>query len=151
MCTVIIGNQISDYLLIRVFGHPEPEHDERSDYYDSNWLGAEIHVSAGAFSAHLESDIFLRSDEFESFLKQIEPLYESLRGRAKYVSLEDWINMEISGDGHGHMLAKGYVIDNHCEGNKLNFSIHFDQTSLPKTINGLKKLLEKYPVVGKRK
>ena len=149
MCTVIIGNQRSDHLRIRVFGYSGSERDEHADYYDSNWIGAEIRISAGAFSAHLESDIFLRSDEFQSFLKQIEPLYESLIGTAKYVSLEDWINMEISGDGHGHMLAKGYVIDKHCEGNKLNFTIHFDQTSLPQTINDLKRLLKKYPVIGR--
>jgi len=63
--------------------------------------------------------------------------------------MEDWIEFKISGDGLGHFIAEGSVIDNHCEGNKLTFSIHFDQTSLPQTINSLKELLEKYPVVGK--
>ncbi len=91
----------------------------------------------------------MRTTEFKSFLTQIEPLYELLKGTAEYASLEDWLEFRIRGDGLGHFIAEGFVIDNHCEGNKLNFSIHFDQTNLPQIINSLKELLKKHPVVGK--
>ena len=146
MCTVIIGNKTGDHLLIKVFGRTHPSCD---DYWDGNWLSVDIHVSSGAFTEHITHDVCLRTTEFKSFLTQIEPLYESLKGTAEYASLEDWIKITIRGDGLGHFIAEGFVIDNHCEGNKLNFSIHFDQTSLPQTISNLKGLLEKYPVVGK--
>lgn len=146
MCTVIIGNKTDDHLLIKISGRTYPT---TKDYYDGNWLSAEIHVSSGAFSGHVTKDVFLRTDEFKSFLAEIEPLSEPLKGTANYTALEDWLVMKITGDGLGHLLAEGSVIDTHCEGNKLNFSIHFDQTSLPQTIDSLRKLLDKYPVIGK--
>ena len=147
MCTVIIGNKTGDHLLIKVFGYTNTK--KRIDYWDDNWIGAEIHISSGAFTGHITHDVLLRTTEFKSFLTQVEPLYESPKGVAEYSSLEDWIKITIRGDGLGHFTAEGFVIDNHCEGNKLNFSIHFDQTSLPQTISSLKELLEKNPVVGK--
>lgn len=147
MCTVIIGNENGDHLLIKIYGRTYPK---SNDYEDGNWLSAEIHISSGAFSGHVTQDVFLRSDEFKSFLAEIEPLSQPLKGTAKYAALEDWLVMKITGDGLGHLLTEGFVIDRHCEGNKLNFSIHFDQTSLPPTIDSLRKLLDKYPVVGKR-
>lgn len=146
MCTVIIGHETSDHLLIKVFGRTYPDCD---DYWDGNWLSAEIYISSGAFTGSITNDIFLRTTEFKSFLTQIEPLYELLKGTAEYASLEDWLEFRIRGDGLGHFIAEGFVIDNHCEGNKLNFSIHFDQTNLPQIISSLKELLKKHPVVGK--
>ena len=145
MCTVIIGNKTGDHLLIKVFGRTHPNCD---DYWDGNWLSVDIYISSGAFTGNIKHDVCLRTNEFKSFLTQIEPMYESLKGTAEYTSLEDWIKITIRGDGLGHFTAEGFVIDKHCEGNKLNFSIHFDQTSLPQTISNLKELLEKYPVVG---
>ena len=148
MCTVIIGNKAGDHLLIKVSGCTDIT--KRTDYYDGNWLSTEIHISSGAFTGHItDDDVSLRTTEFKSFLTQIEPLYESLKGTAEYASLVGLFEFRIQGDGLGHFTAEGFVIDNHREGNKLNFSIHFDQTSVPQTISSLKELLEKYPVVGK--
>jgi hypothetical protein len=132
-------------LLIKIFGRTYPSCD---DYWDGNWLSSDIHISSGAFTGHITNDVYLRTNEFESFLTQIEPLCESLKGTAEYASLEQQIELRIRGDGSGRFTAEGFVIDKHCEGNKLNFSIHFDQSNLPQTISNLKELLEKYPVVG---
>jgi len=145
MCTVVIGDSEKDHLIITVNGRAHPD---STDYWDGNWLLCEIHMVSGAFTGDISHDVHLRVDEFKSFFEEVDDLYKSLKGTAKYSSLEQWIQLEISGDGRGHMLAKGCVIDKHIEGNKLNFSIHFDQTALPKTLIGLRDLLSQYPLIG---
>jgi hypothetical protein len=148
MRQVIIGFENGDHIILKLHGKSAPL---TADYWDGNWHPAEIFVKAGAFSGHLSlsQNIQLRSEEFECFLKELEPMYESLKGTAKFATMEDWIELNISGDGRGHMVAKGYIIDEHVDGNKLNFVIKFDQTALPDTIKSLKLLLSDYPVVGR--
>lgn len=146
MCTVIIGCQDKDHLLIEAISRTHPN---CNDYWDGNWISCKVCINSGSFNAEIKNDICLRADEFKSFLEGIELLYESLKGVAKYSSTEGWLDLEISGDGKGHMCAKGYVLDKHHDGNKLEFCMNFDQTSIPCTINGLKGLLDKYPVLGK--
>lgn len=146
MCIVMIGNQNNDHLEIEILGRMHPD---CKDYYDGNWLSCKIYVKAGFFVGKLDGGVCLRTDEFESFFDNIKFLHESLKGKAEYSSMEDWLKFEVSGDGLGHMLVKGHIIDNYCGGNRLNFTINFDQTSLPETINGLKSLLDKYPVIGR--
>jgi hypothetical protein len=145
MCIVTIGDSRRDRLcfVIRARSHPEC-----TDYWDGNWLSSRISVVSGSFTGDI-SNVSLRVDEFQSFLKGIEILAKSLKGIAKYSSLEQWIQLELSGDGRGHIFATGFVIDKHTEGNKLNFFFCFDQTELSKTINGLRMLLDKYPIIGK--
>jgi len=146
MCTVIIGNPVTEHVQIEVAQRAHPRSD---NYWDSNWLNSAIHISSGGFTGRTSA--CLRADEFKSFLEELEALNKTLEGTAKYTSLEEWIEMEIVGDGKGHLVARGYIIDRHCEPNTLNFWIDFDQTYLPQTLDGLRQLLKKYPVLGTEK
>ncbi len=148
MQQVIIGFENSDHIILKIHGKSAPS---TADYWDGNWHPAEILVKAGAFSGRLSliRGIKLRSEEFERFLKELEPMCESLKGAAKFATMEEWIELNISGDGRGHLVATGYIIDEHVDGNKLNFMIKFDQTALPDIIKSLKSLLSDYPVVGR--
>jgi hypothetical protein len=145
---VIIGHPSSDNIRLSVFGYMYPD-SEDSD--DGNWLISELEITSGAFKGIVGYDLLLRSGEFERFLKDIEPMYETLTGTAKYTTMEDWLEINVEGDGRGHIAATGFVIDRHINSNKLNFHINFDQTSLPQMIKGLKKLLEKYPPRDKKR
>jgi len=146
MCNVVIGNQNSEYIMINVLGRL---HSDSDNYYDTNWLSCNISTKVGCFIGEVKSDICLRTDEFQRFLVDLESLYDSLKGKAEYSTMEDWIKIEMSGDGQGHIKTKGFVIDKHCDGNRLDFTINLDQTNLPKIIKDLKELLEKYPVISK--
>jgi len=117
-----------------------------TDYWDQNWLYANVRVQAGAFTGRYEA--LLRSDEFRDFRDQLAPLYENLIGDAKFESLEEWVRIHVTGDGRGHFLARCTSRDQPGMGNTLTFEIEFDQTAVPQILRDLDELLRAFPVNG---
>jgi len=74
---------------------------------------------------------------------------ESLVGSAKFQSMEEWLTIQIDGDGAGRFVFKGSVTDQPGTGNTLSFSVEFDRTKLSSIIGQVKVILEKFPVIGK--
>jgi len=135
MCEAIITGEKGRQLVIKV-----------KNYENKDWLNTEIRIFAGAFSGKVAA--CLNTTELKAFYNELKSLNESFKGTAQYVSLENWLQIEVSGDGLGHFWAKGFVADDFDEtvANRLNFSISFDQTFMPKILEGLQKIIEKYPV-----
>ena len=134
MCEAIIAGERGRQLVIKV-----------ESCEDIDWLNTEIRISTGAFSGKVAACLNIL--EIKAFLKEMKPLSESLKGKAEYISIEDWLNVKVSGDGLGHFVAKGFVADdpNPDVANRLSFFIDFDQTFMPKLLKGLQDIVDKYP------
>lgn len=104
MCEVVIGDEEQSHVRIVNFTRTHPD---QNDYWDGNWLSCKIQVSSGRFWG--EVDACLRSDEFDSFLKQLLPVYQSLGGKAEYHSLEDWMTIELVPFQFNEFYFAGFV------------------------------------------
>jgi hypothetical protein len=139
-----IGKGSSDHITVTVLRRDD---QTSSDFWDANWLASQIAVKVGRFSAGFEAP--LRTTDFENFRKGLERLSKTLRGDASFETLERWINLRITGDGHGHLRVNGKVTDDPSFGNRLSFSINsLDQTFLPELIESLKRIENSYPSLG---
>ena len=139
-----IGDEIR-FALIKVTGRTYPT---RKDYWDGNWLNAEVRVSVGGFRAQVEGN--LRAEEFVRFREELASLYDNLSGTASFKTMEEWLSVEISGDGRGHMIAECVAMDRPGWGNSLHFWLGFDQTYMPDMLEQLDKIIELFPIVGER-
>lgn len=86
--------------------------------------------------------------DFESFKTELTKLYEKLNGIATFSTLESQVEIKITGDGIGHLSAECEVMDYVGIGNKLEFKINFDQTHIPKILNQLEKITNRFPKTG---
>jgi hypothetical protein len=141
---VVFGSLESEYLAIRVFGRM---HDA-SDYWDGNWVDAEVSFQTHGFSGTYRAG--LRTEEFERLYNDLIPLYESLQGHASLHSLEEWINIDIEGDGKGHCPMQYVAVSRHSPRTALASSLGLDQTYLPPVIDQLARILGIFPVIGVR-
>ena len=146
LTSVTIGSPDSEYLIIHVINR---EYPLSSDYYDGNWVGSTIKVSAGGFAGKITAS--LRSEEFVKFMNELSMLYEELSGQAHFTTMEQWLSITVVGDGLGHFEAQCQLSDNAPAGggNTLYFTLHFDQTFIPGIIAGLKRIITAFPVIGK--
>jgi hypothetical protein len=135
----ISGN--GNFIRIELLGLNYPNADMQSD---ANWISGNVSVQAGAFSGNFKMEF--ETTDFPSFKIQLEKLYEKLNGFAVFYTIENQVEIKISGDGNGHLNAACEVVDFPGYGNKLNFEIDFDQTHLPKIIAQLLQIMNKYPV-----
>jgi hypothetical protein len=138
-----IGASNREHLIVRPEAHP---HAEESDYWDGNWVEATIEIAARGFRGKVDAQ--LRAEDFVLFRDQLRPLYENLGGAARFVTMEDWLTVEIQGDGKGRFHAACVAVDRPGMGNQLTFGIDFDQTELPEILRGLDAICEAIPVVG---
>jgi hypothetical protein len=116
------------------------------DYYDDNWLKIEISVQAGGFEEKVNAAIL--TEDLERFLSQLRPLYETLSGSAEFGTMEDQLNLKLAGDGKGHIELHGEVADRPGIGNRLHFTLQFDQSQLRASIGELEKATLQFPVRG---
>ena len=123
------------------FSHPNAEMD-----WDANWLKGFVNVKAGGFSGEFKAD-FMTVD-FESFKTELTKLYVNLNGIATFNTLESQVEIKIIGDGIGHLSAECEVMDYAGMGNKLEFKINFDQTHIPKILEQLEKITNRFPKIG---
>ena len=114
------------------------------DYWDDNWLAVDISVAAGGFRGHTSAS--LMTAELVSFSEQLHVLYERLTGTAEFTTLEGQLSLRLTGDGRGHIQLAGLVLDRAGIGNRLSFTLDFDQTFLPLSIRDLDAILRAFPV-----
>ena len=143
MCEIALRADGGDFLLITIMGRSHPD---ALDYWDGNWILAEVEVKGGGFHGNVKGD--LRSEEFADFQTQLTILQEKLRGEAEFRTMENWLSIQIVGDGMGHMKCRCLVCDQPGIGNLLDFAIHSDQTFTRRTLADLHRVLTSFPVVG---
>lgn len=113
------------------------------DHYNDNWLTLQVRVCVGGFHGN---DAAIFRNELAAFLTQLRPLYDTLRGTAEFATLEGQLHLWLTGDGNGHIELKGEVADQPDIGNRLHFTLHFDQSQLGASIRELKKVTLEFPV-----
>jgi hypothetical protein len=116
------------------------------EYHDDNWLTAEIRVQAGGFNGN--AAVAIVTDELVRFVTELRPLFETLSGSAEFTTTEDQLALKLVGDGKGHIELRGEVADQAGIGNRLHFTLQFDQSQLGASIRELDRVLSQFPVRG---
>lgn len=137
----IFGNGNSIKITLIGYSFPNAELD-----WDKNWIKGLVEVKAGAFFGQFGAD-FITID-FATFKNELSILYDRLNGAAIFTTLENQVNIKITGDGTGHLKAECKVMNEPSFGSKLQFEIDFDQTNIPKTLKQLDKITNKFPKIG---
>jgi hypothetical protein len=105
-----------------------------------DFITVEVHAAAGAFAGAFRTDIL--SGAFVRFRDELRVLYERLSGTATLTGdYERMLQIEVTGDGRGHMTAACRVTDCEPFGARLQFSIDFDQTEMPAMLARLDSVL----------
>jgi hypothetical protein len=114
------------------------------EYYDDNWLTAQIRVRAGGFRGEVDAAVL--TGELGAFLTGLRPLYETLRGTAEFSTMEGQLHLRLIGDGKGHIELTGEVADQPGIGNRLHFTLQIDQSQLAASIHELERVTAAFPV-----
>jgi hypothetical protein len=114
--------------------------------WDRNWLTAEVKVKAGAFFGQYEAQ-FMTVD-FREFKKRLEYLYDHLESSAIFEDLEQYLKINIKGDGLGHLEVFCEASDNPgYMARHIMFYLSIDQTYIPQLISQLKEIDHEFPVI----
>jgi hypothetical protein len=140
---LVIGRPAADHVCIRPICRERPS---STDYWDGNWLSVEVAIRSGAFRGNYRAN--LRSDELARLLEGLAHLSQNLSGEAALQSMEQWIDLQLVGDGKGHFHVTGYVRDLPGTGNRLTFDFEIDQTELGPIVRDLEAILGEFPVKG---
>jgi hypothetical protein len=141
MAVFALGGESRDRIEVEVLGY---ERAPVGDYHDDNWLKVRVSISAGAFSGQYHA-AFL-TDELVAFRDELDTLYRSMRGDAKFSTLEKQLTLHISGNGRGEIYVRGAAVDVAGSGNRLEFALELDQTHVQHTLNQLSVVISAFPV-----
>jgi len=136
-----LGAEQHERLEIEVGGY---ESEPTGQFYDDNWLPTTVSVKVGGFLGQFNAEFM--SGDFSRFLSQLSVLYDTLRGKAEFNTLEGQLLLVLEGDGRGHIDVHGEAMDRVGDGNQLLFDLKLDQTQLAQTIKELRKIVTEYPV-----
>lgn len=143
MAEFCIGKPESDFLRVQILSRPY----EGRDYRDGNWLAARVELRAGGFRGHF--DAYLRGEELQAFRDAMNRLHAFEVNEAGFDTMEGQLSIKVNGDGLGHFEADCNAQDVVGIGNRLRFSLSFDQTEIPAIVAGLNSVVEEFPVIGK--
>jgi hypothetical protein len=144
MCTIRVGGERREFLAITLLGRSHPD---ARDCWDGNWVRAAVEVAAGGFRGQVVGD--LRVDELVALHRDLVQLVESLVGEARFTTMEDWLTIDATGDGRGHIALSCEVRDRPGIGNLLTFRLTLDQTDLQPMVTQLGRALSEFPVLGR--
>jgi hypothetical protein len=144
-----IGDPAAEHLAVEVVAR---EHPDKSDYWDGNWLTAEVDVACGPFRGNYRAA--LRAEEFVHFRDQLQRLMDDHEAPpAEFESMEPWLRFNVHrSDRHAHLLVSGRAQTEPFfeEHNIFYFLLELEQGFAPETIGELDRLIEEFPVVGSR-
>lgn len=139
---VILGSEDGDHLSMMVMGRAYPG---RNDYWDGNWLFTRIEISAQPFEGVIDG--LIRSDEFDSFRKELADLNARRMRTATLISMENWVRIELKGEERGRIEARCQASDKRS-GRTFSWTFELDQSYLPLILRSLTRIVEAFPVVG---
>jgi len=144
-----IGDDAAEHVSVEVLAR---EHPDKSDYWDGNWLTANVDVACGPWRGSYHAA--LRAEEFVHFRDQLQRLGEDHDSPpAEFESMEPWLRFSVHrSDRHGHMRVSGRAqtepfFDSH---NVFYFVLELEQGFLSGTLDELGRVMEEFPVVGAR-
>lgn len=123
-------------------------HEGFADYWDGNWLLTQISGVVSDFRFDIAAA--LRSDEIMRFRQDLERLSERGSGKARLQSMEEWIDLLITGDRTGRLKITGFISGDWERGrDRLRFVFEIDeQTFLPALLAELAVVESQFPVLG---
>jgi hypothetical protein len=142
---VRIGSASDHAIVVRPTRRERPESTE---YWDGNWVIADVEVAAGAFRGRYGTS--LRAEELHAFRDGMRALGSKLDGLAAFKTIEEQLRIQIVGDGRGHFHAACHAIDAPGDGSRLTFDVDFDQTELVPIVRALDRICDAFPIVGAR-
>ena len=120
------------------------ERPPSGEYFDDNWLSVRVSVCVGGFRGRFDASF--QTGEIASFRDQLSSLYKTLKGEAKFVTMETQLALTLIGDGRGGITLKGEAWDQPGTGNRLEFALELDQTHVGNTLGELNEVLDGFPV-----
>jgi hypothetical protein len=139
MSEIIIGKE-KQYVKITVAGKTYPG---SSDRWDGGWLNSNIDLSLGCFKGSFNAN--LRVDEFERFLKDLRNLDKTLKGKAAYQSIEEWLIIDIeNADSLGNFNVRVTAKDSLGGHNKITGLVVIDQTFFRSIIKAIEAMLANF-------
>jgi len=140
---VLIGDSGAQHVLIRPLSRSSPGlFDDR----DGNWIDCEVELAAGGFRGRFRTDV--SSEEFHTFLEQVEGLSAAVDGTASLTTMEGQIALSLTGNGNGPVRVVGEAVDGAGIVNRLQFGFDIDQALVPEVARSLGDLLAAFPPMG---
>jgi hypothetical protein len=115
--------------------------------WDNNWIKTQIIIKVGGFKGDYTGE-FMVSD-FLRFRDELKVLYTNLDSSAKFSGYEGYLEIDIKGDGTGHLNAACVAVERGATlfGSELKFELAFDQTYIPGFIKQLDDIANRFPVI----
>jgi len=111
--------------------------------YDKNWLYTSVVVKAGAFNGKYNA--YFQTADFQTLRDQLLGLYNDLSSQFQFTTLESQLQLDLRGDGIGHITIDAMAQDEAGNGNILNFQLNIDQTYLQDCIYQLDCIIKDFP------
>ena len=144
MPTTVVIRGDGGRVQIEVLNYERPNLTEGSD---ANWLVCRCSMTVREFSC--EVSLSLMTDDFVRFLADLDEALRSLRGTAVFATPESGLRLEIKFKAAGHADVFGTVQSQLSvvpSRTKLDFSFETDQSFLSHTIEGLRTVIQQFPV-----
>ena len=139
--TFSFGQSEHERIEVDVLGY---ERSPVGEFNDDNWLRVQIRVAVGGFRG--KTDAAFITVELFAFLSELRMLYENLSGKAEFATLEEQLNLLLTGDGKGPIELVGEVADIAGIGNQLKFKFQIDQSQLRASIAELQRVVTEFPI-----
>ncbi len=142
MRLIRIGGEAREFLAITLLGRERPGDN---DYWDGNWVAAEVQVAAGGFHGVVHGS--LRAEELADFHRQVCGLQVNLTGEAALETMEQWLSLRVVGQ-RGPVSLRGELRDRLGTDNRLSFVLELDQSYLGPFARELEQAASEFAVVG---
>lgn len=121
---------------------------DSNDFWDGNWLQSKVRVEASGAKIEIVGT-FLRNTELLGFMQSVSRMSDKVAGTAELRCIEPNLGMVLAMDRLGHVDVKVSITPDHLTQSH-NFSFMVDQTFLPPIVRACGRILERFPIIGKR-
>lgn len=119
---------------------------DSDDFWDGNWLVVRARVEAAGAWVAIEGS-YLRSDEIQRFLRELERVDADLEGAARLETLEQMLRVEMRCGALGQVEAVVEITpDRQAQAHRFVFDL--DQSYLRSVLSGCRRILAAFPVRG---
>jgi hypothetical protein len=122
--SILIGHSQFDHVAIKITGAA-----------GENWFSADVRIACGIWQGVFRWQFY--KGELQQFAHELDRLYQTLSGTAKLIPMEPNLELEMAGDGKGHVIVKGKACAEFGTGTYLVFRLELDQTELPTIVKSL--------------
>jgi hypothetical protein len=138
----VIGALEGDHVAVKVFGYEYPEIQE--DAEASNWLCAEISVSAGVWGGRVR-DAYISTRELAALREQVQRLASGDSQEANFEPMEPHLILKLATEGHGKIEVSGVAFDEPEGVNAIAFNWLMDPKQLKSLLHQLREIEGDYP------